>query len=233
MGGLWVGPEKQKGKKETAQETHVPWAREKERKKEKHPGDKRLLGLSPHHALFPLLPISLGVAGYTGGLDACGVGGVHVPPLFPCRLSPSHPLAICHLLVPLLFAIFSSPCHLPSSRPLTICCLLAPVPVIPIPIPVGVVPIVAMSSCGGGVIVPLSVAPLHGSRLWWVVLRHLGVMWAQSRSLPIPLLVVVMVLVVPIVMVAMMAVVVLVLVVIQSFLVPLIVIILCRLVSNN
>jgi hypothetical protein len=217
--------------------------------------------------LFLLLPISLGVAGYTGGLDAHGVGGVHVPPLFSCRLSPSHPLAVCHLLVPLPFAIFSSPCCLPSSCPLAVCCLLIPSPfAIFLPLSLSSpspslsvlspllpcphccrLPVISgalvwwgcslpclsliMSSCGG-VIVPLSVAPLRGSWPWWVVLRHLGVMRVRSRSLPIPLLVVVAVLVVPIVMVAMMAVVVLVLVV-QSFLVLLVVIILRHLVSNN
>ena len=58
-------------------------------------------------------------------------------------------------------------------------------------------------------------------------------MWVQSRSLPIPLLVIVAILVVPIVMMVMMAVVVLVLIVVLSFLVLLIVIILCHLVSNN
>jgi hypothetical protein len=90
-------------KKEMAQEMHVPWAREKERKKEKHPGDKHLLGLSPHCVLFPPSPSPL-VWQVTWGAQ---MQWCLCPPSFPCHLSPSHPLTICHLLVPLSFAIFS------------------------------------------------------------------------------------------------------------------------------
>jgi hypothetical protein len=171
-------------------------------------------------------------------------------------VSPCCSLAVCRPPIPLPFAIFSSPCRLPSSRPPAICHLLTPVPVIPIPIPVGVVPIVAMPSLllsphhlrGTGMVEVFAALPVPCHViLWWcrhpplcsspswlaAMVRHLGVVWVWSQSLPIPLLVVVAVLVVPIVMVAMMAVVVLVLVVIQSFLVLLVVIILRRLVSNN
>jgi hypothetical protein len=72
-------------------------------KQQKCPGDECLLGLSPCHLAFPLLPISFDMAGYAGGLDGAGVG---VPPLFPCCSSSSCP----HCCLPLVILIHGAPC---------------------------------------------------------------------------------------------------------------------------
>jgi hypothetical protein len=66
------------GRKEMAQETCVPWAREikTKQKKTETPRRRVLLSLSPRRSLLPLPPISFDVAGYAGGLDAGGVVGL-------------------------------------------------------------------------------------------------------------------------------------------------------------
>jgi hypothetical protein len=95
---------------------------ERKRKKEKSPGEKCLLGLSPRRSSFALLPNSFVVAGYAGGLDA---GGVVV---FVVVVSPHRPLTVRRLLIAVVVVPSSSP---PMEHPASSCsqrCHCGPTP---------------------------------------------------------------------------------------------------------
>jgi hypothetical protein len=96
-------PEKQKKetkkrrKKKLVWETHIPWAREK---KDKHPGDKCLLGLGVHGGVMPPLVV----------VPSCIV----VPSLV---VIPS--VSLCNLLLP-LSSLSPPSCHCLRSLPPTL-----------------------------------------------------------------------------------------------------------------